>query len=389
MSAEDKVPAIRFLGFGDDISSIKLKEVVVSNTYGPRFNANDYDVNGNVKTIRGTDISLNGNILYNQVPIASLDTNFIKSHILEDGDLVMITTADCGLTGIFEEQNDKYICSAYAVKITLNKALAFPHYFKYFFQTTLAKNEVNKFIRKATVANLPASGILKITHRLPSRQEQEKIALFLTSLYKLIAQHQQKHDKLLNLKKALLEKVFPKQGVTEPEIRFKGFGGEWEENELHQVVDVRSGRDYKHLLIGDIPVFGTGGYMLSVNEALSYNEDAIGIGRKGTIDKPYVLKAPFWTVDTLFYAVPCTKNNLNFVYAIFQKINWRQKDESTGVPSLSKVAINHISVFTTGETEQTQIGNLFKQLDTLLTQHQAHLKKLHNIKQACLEKMFV
>ncbi len=108
-----------------------------------------------------------------------------------------------------------------------------------------------------------------------------------------------------------------------PEIRFKGFGGEWEEEELHQIVDVRSGCDYKHLSSGNIPVYGTGGYMLSVNEALSYDEDAIGIGRKGTINKPYVLKAPFWTVDTLFYAVPDKKNNLNFIYDIFQNINER------------------------------------------------------------------
>ena len=54
--------------------------------------------------------------------------------------------------------------------------------------------------------------------------------------------------------------------------------------------------------------------MLSVDKALSYDVDAIGIGRKGTIDKPYILKAPFWTVDTLFYSIPKEKNNLDFVY---------------------------------------------------------------------------
>lgn len=59
-------------------------------------------------------------------------------------------------------------------------------------------------------------------------------------------------------------------------------------------MEVCSGRDYKHLEAGNIPVYGTGGYMLSVSEALSYDVDAIGIGRKGTIDKPYILKAPFW-----------------------------------------------------------------------------------------------
>nr|WP_244048938.1 hypothetical protein [Lactiplantibacillus plantarum] len=65
-------------------------------------------------------------------------------------------------------------------------------------------------------------------------------------------------------------------------------------------MDVHSGKDYKHLQNGAIPVYGTGGYMVSVNDKLS-DVDAIGIGRKGTIDKPQYLSAPFWTVDTLFF----------------------------------------------------------------------------------------
>ena len=135
-------------------------------------------------------------------------------------------------------------------------------------------------------------------------------------------------------------------------------------------MDVRSGRDYKHLSEGSIPVYGTGGYMLSVNEALSYDEDAIGIGRKGTIDKPYVLKAPFWTVDTLFYAVPSKNVDLDFAFCIFQNVDWKKKDESTGVPSLSKTAINSIDVITPSFKEQQEIGSFFRSLDDLITLHQ-------------------
>lgn len=89
-----------------------------------------------------------------------------------------------------------------------------------------------------------------------------------------------------------------------PEIRFKGLDKTWNKKTLDELVQLNSGMDYKHLCNGNIPVYGTGGYMLSVNAALSYDKDAIGIGRKGTINKPYILKAPFWTVDTLFYAIP-------------------------------------------------------------------------------------
>lgn len=158
--------------------------------------------------------------------------------------------------------------------------------------------------------------------------------------------------------------------MAKPKIRFKGFSEDWEQRKLGEVVEICSGRDYKHLEEGDIPVYGTGGYMLSVSESLSEKDDAIGIGRKGTIDKPYILKAPFWTVDTLFYCIPKKNYDLNFIYSIYQNINWKSMDESTGVPSLSKMAINKVNVFAPSVTEQTKIGAYFSNLDHLITLHQ-------------------
>ena len=173
-----------------------------------------------------------------------------------------------------------------------------------------------------------------------------------------------------------------------PAIRFKGFSDAWEQRKLGELVDVCSGRDYKHLSEGTIPVYGTGGYMLSVNDALSYDRDAIGIGRKGTIDRPYILKAPFWTVDTLFYAIPREKVDLNFAFDIFQNIDWKKKDESTGVPSLSKTAINDIDVLAPKHGEQQTIGKFFASIDDLITLHQRKFEKLMNVKKSMLEKMF-
>ncbi|MBC2016300.1 restriction endonuclease subunit S [Listeria welshimeri] len=175
-----------------------------------------------------------------------------------------------------------------------------------------------------------------------------------------------------------------------PRRRFKKFSNadDWEQRKLEDILDVRSGRDYKHLDSGDIPVYGTGGYMLSVGEALSYEEDAIGIGRKGTIDKPYILKAPFWTVDTLFYTVSKRDSDLNFIHSIFQKINWKSKDESTGVPSLSKTTINAVSVFTPSCSEQKEIGTFFNKLDDTIALHQRKLEKIKALKTAYLSEMF-
>ena len=173
-----------------------------------------------------------------------------------------------------------------------------------------------------------------------------------------------------------------------PKVRFKGFTDAWEQRKLEALVDVCSGRDYKHLTEGDIPVYGTGGYMLSVSEALSYDKDAIGIGRKGTIDKPYILNAPFWTVDTLFYAIPKEKVDLNFAFAIFQNINWKKKDESTGVPSLSRTAINETHILVPQYDEQQALGQLFYGIDRLITLHQRKLDKMKELKKTFLNLIF-
>ena len=173
-----------------------------------------------------------------------------------------------------------------------------------------------------------------------------------------------------------------------PEIRFSGFTDDWEQRKLFDVVEIGSGMDYKHLNEGDVPVYGTGGYMLSVDAALSDDKDAIGIGRKGTIDKPYILRAPFWTVDTLFYCIPKIDYDLDFTNCLFQNINWKKKDESTGVPSLSKVIINNVKTATPTLDEQQKIGEYFSNLDRLITLHQRKLDKLKTLKKAMLEKMF-
>lgn len=173
----------------------------------------------------------------------------------------------------------------------------------------------------------------------------------------------------------------------EPKIRLKGFSEEWKETTYGESVTINSGMDYKHLSIGEIPVYGTGGYMLSVNESLS-DTDAIGIGRKGTIDKPQLLKAPFWTVDTLFFMTPQKGVNLNFLFALSQKTNWRKYDESTGVPSLSKVNIAKIDIRIPKEEEQKAIASYFSSLDALIQSTTKKIESLKKVKAASLQSMF-
>jgi len=177
-----------------------------------------------------------------------------------------------------------------------------------------------------------------------------------------------KLTELKGLKKAYLQQMFPQEGERVPRMRFGGFFGDWEMRKLGEVLKVNSGRDYKHLNTGNIPVYGTGGYMLSIDESLS-EADAIGIGRKGTIDKPQLLSAPFWTVDTLFFMTTLQSNVLLFLYALSQNIEWAKMDESTGVPSLSKVNIENVDVNIPEPEEQAVIGNFFRTLDDIITLH--------------------
>lgn len=173
-----------------------------------------------------------------------------------------------------------------------------------------------------------------------------------------------------------------------PKLRFPGFTEDWEQRKLSDILKVNSGKDYKHLEQGDIPVYGTGGYMLSVNESLS-NIDAIGIGRKGTIDKPQYLKAPFWTVDTLFYLTALDKHSILFLYYLMQLMPWKKFDESTGVPSLSKTTIDNINGYVpSNPKEEELISALFNQLDKSITLHQRKLNNLKLKKKALLQKLF-
>ena len=193
-----------------------------------------------------------------------------------------------------------------------------------------------------------------LEYMIPSKEEQVKIGEYLHSISNLITLHHRKYMKNIDLS------LFA-----------------WEQRKLSDVVNIGSGMDYKHLGEGNIPVYGTGGYMCSVDKALSNDKDAIGIGRKGTIDKPYLLRAPFWTVDTLFYCIPKEDYDLDFTSCLFQNVDWKKKDESTGVPSLSKLIISNVETDTPTFDEQIKIGEYFSNLDHLITLH--HRKYMKNI----------
>ena len=145
-------------------------------------------------------------------------------------------------------------------------------------------------------------------------------------------------------------------------MRFPQFNDEWKQTTLGELLSIGNGRGYKHLSKGNIPVFGTGGYMNSVDQFLMDGE-SVFIGRKGTIDKPFYYKGKFWTVDTLFYTHSFVNSSPRFVLYLFNNINWLEYNEASGVPSLSKTTISKIPIFSPLLAEQEKIASFLSLID--------------------------
>ena len=281
---------------------------------------------------------------YNREFLVKKKTNFKE---VRPGDIVYnpmnMTLGAVGFNGMAKS----VAVSGYYTTMVANKG-----YDSYYINTWLKSPQAISLYKTFATGSLkekqrvqfPTLSIIPAT--FPEHDEQTKIGSYFEHLDHLITLHHRKYMKYADLS------VF-----------------DWEQRKFADVVDIGSGMDYKHLEEGNIPVYGTGGYLLSVNKALSDDKDAIGIGRKGTIDKPYILRAPFWTVDTLFYCIPKENYDLDFTSCIFQNVDWKKKDESTGVPSLSKVIINNVETATPTMDEQQKIGEYFSNLDHLITLH--------------------
>lgn len=177
---------------------------------------------------------------------------------------------------------------------------------------------------------------------------------------------------LLNsYKRGVMQQIFSQQ------LRFKDENGynypDWEEKKFGEVFSIGSGRDYRHLGKGNIPVFGTGGYMTSVNSYL-YEGETVCIGRKGTINAPMYYKGRLWTVDTLFYTYNFNDSLPKFIFYVFQMINWKEYNEASGVPSLSKNTIEKISFTFPSISEQKKIADFLTSIDDKISLCEQQIK---------------
>ncbi|MDU9761695.1 restriction endonuclease subunit S [Helicobacter pylori] len=155
----------------------------------------------------------------------------------------------------------------------------------------------------------------------------------------------------------------------------------WQKVRLGDILTLKHGRDYKNFKLGNIPVYGSGGYMLSINNFL-HNGESVCIGRKGTIDKPIYLNGKFWVVDTLFYSYSFKKSIPKFIFYAFSIIKWSNYNEATGVPSLTKMTISNIEIPLPPLNEQIAIANILSGLDRYLYALRALILKKESVKKA-------
>ncbi|WQW63597.1 restriction endonuclease subunit S [Helicobacter pylori] len=155
----------------------------------------------------------------------------------------------------------------------------------------------------------------------------------------------------------------------------------WQRVRLGDILTLKHGRDYKNFKLGNIPVYGSGGYMLSINNFL-HNGESVCIGRKGTIDKPIYLNGKFWVVDTLFYSYSFKKSIPKFIFYAFSIIKWSNYNEATGVPSLTKMTISNIEIPLPPLNEQIAIANILSALDRYLYTLDALILKKESVKKA-------
>lgn len=237
-----------------------------------------------------------------------------------------------------------------------------------------------------TIARLYNDNLKSIQIWIPTLPEQKKIAAFLGAVDEKVAQLKEKKTLLETYKKGCMQQIFSQK------IRFKRDEGgdfpEWEEKRLGDVLTIGSGRDYKHLGDGDVPVYGTGGFMTSVDEWL-YDGESVCIGRKGTIDQPFFLSGKFWTVDTLFFTHRFRGIIPAFVYPLFQIQNWQMHNEASGVPSLSKTTVESIKVDIPHLDEQHKIADFLSAIDSKIDLAAQEIDDAQTFKKGLLQQMFV
>ena len=341
-----------------------------------------------------------------------------KGALLQNGDIIIADTAEDETTGkVCEIVNiqDKDVVAGLHTMVCRPKNKTAEGYFGYYMNSSSYHHQLLPLMQGIKVLSLSKTNVQKTTVKYPKdKAEQQKIADCLRRIDTLITLHQRKYEKLVNIKKSMLNKMFPPNGASVPEIRFKGFTDPWEQRKLGEIAVFSKGVGYSKndlceegtpiILYGrlytkyetcifDVDTFvkeKAGGVYSKGGEVIvpASGETAEDISIASVVVKPGILLggdlnivSPTAEYDSAFLALTISSG------ATHKYLSSLAQGKS--VVHLHNADIQSVSAKFPTKREQEKIHLLFGKIDTLITLHQRKLEKLQNIKKSCLEKMFV
>ena len=424
MQDNEKKPALRFKGFTDPWEQRKLDEAfdfTVPNNTLSRAELNQES--GSVRNVHYGDVLIKyGSVLdaqNDELPfITGRSKDDFKGALLQNGDIIIADTAEDETTGkVCEIVNiqDKDVVAGLHTMVCRPKNKTAEGYFGYYMNSSSYHHQLLPLMQGIKVLSLSKTNVQKTTVKYPKdKAEQQKIADCLRRIDTLIALHQRKYEKLVNIKKSMLDKMFPKNGASVPEIRFKGFTDPWEQRKLGEIAVFSKGVGYSKndlceegtpiILYGrlytkyetcifDVDTFvkeKAGSVYSKGGEVIvpASGETAEDISIASVVVKPGILLggdlnivSPTTEYDSAFLALTISSG------AAHEYLSSLAQGKS--VVHLHNADIQSVSAKFPTKREQEKIHLLFGKIDTLITLHQRKLEKLQNIKKSCLEKIFV
>ena len=405
MQDNEKKPALRFKGFTDPWEQRKLKELYFQLT------ERNADLLPYQKTLSVATMSFktDGN--------GAADTSLANYKRLRTGDIAFEGhTSKEFRYGRFvlNDVGDGIMSPRFSALRPLHEMPI--NFWKYYihYEPIMRKVLVNSTKAGTMMNELVINEFLQESILVPSVAEQQAIGRFFKQLDTLITLHQRKYEKLVNIKKSMLDKMFPQNGVSVPEIRFKGFTDPWEQRKLAEIANFSKGVGYSKndlceegtpiILYGrlytkyetsifDVDTFvkeKAGSVYSKGGEVIvpASGETAEDISIASVVVKPGILLggdlnvvSPTTEYDSAFLALTISSG------AAHEYLSSLAQGKS--VVHLHNTDIQSVSAKFPTKREQEKIHLLFGKIDTLITLHQRKLEKLQNIKKSCLEKMFV
>ena len=328
------------------------------------------------------------------------------------GDLLVTGVGTIGVPMLINSDNPLYFKDGNIIWFQ-NENKINGEFFYYSFIGNLIQNFIQESAGTGTVGTYTIDSGKKTPIILPKdKLEQQQIGTYFANLDHLITLHQRKYDSLVNVKKAMLEKMFPKNGETVPEIRFKGFTDAWEQRKLGEVAEKTYGggtpaTSNEAYWNGNLPwiqssdivdgkLFGVEPRKRITQAGLNNSatqlvpEDSIAIITRVGVGKLAFMPFPYATSQDFLSLSKLNTEPFFTVYACYKKLQSELGAvQGTSIKGITKDELLAKVIMVPQYAEQQQIGAFFSKLDNLITLHQRKLEKLKNIKKSCLEKMFV